>query len=188
MTPQTTLQAAAAISPTLYGFILEHRDTPGEYGNLARSIRKDPCFPRPSRTKASETPGPSRTSYVGMLAHLNEVHGGKAQAIDTLTAMWNEWRERWMATGLNPAADPEAYAPRENILFTALDTDLRQGRNGLFYCWNDVPGSPTQGHFNGNKEATVQLYEEDNHFFCHQCGIFGWSDQLRDRDWESRNR
>lgn len=76
---------------------------------------------------------------------------------------------------------------RENIQDVAFETGLRQGTNGLWFCWNDNPDNPECGHFGGNKEASVQLYTEDNHFFCHQCGIHGYSDHLRERRWGSRH-
>ena len=78
--------------------------------------------------------------------------------------------EPWLEMGHSPYDDRARFPPREPILNAALDTGLRLGRSGLWYS-NDVAGSPTQGHLNDNREASLSLYEHDQSVFCHQCGI-----------------
>jgi hypothetical protein len=144
-------------------------------GDLARSIARDPCFPR-------------SFSYAEAVAHVESAHGGNQQVLDDLRQVYAEWRAGWAPTRINPAQVVgdylDVFPPRQNIVEAAIESGLQQGYSNLWFCWNDVPGSPTQGHFNGNRNASVALYETDQSFFCHQCGIWGYSDQLKARTWQ----
>jgi bifunctional DNA primase/polymerase-like protein len=73
---------------------------------------------------------------------------------------------------------------RQDIIEAAAESGLDVDRRGMTFCWNDVPGSPTQGHFNGNRKRSLSLYPNEGMFTCHQCGIWGFSDQLKARTWQ----
>lgn len=174
---------------TLYEYIQSHAsDYQSEAGDLARAIQKDRCFPRPTGREATEKAKPSRASYVECVRHIEEIHGGSPDRLRVLKAAWLSWVERWASIGLSPYGERGRFPPRQNIVEAAIESGLRRGGSGLWFCWNDEPGSPTQGHFRGNREASVALYENDQSFFCHQCGIWGWSDQLKARTWQGKSR
>lgn len=127
--------------------------------------------------------------------HLMTVHQRPDQ-VEILTGIWDDWRTAWLdhypphpPTEPHPGIDPESLVPpRPPILEEAEKEGLTVTRNLMTWCWNDVPGSPTQGHFNGNREPSMRLYPENDTFFCHQCGIWGFSDQIKDRDWQGVRR
>lgn len=160
--------------------ILEARGNATPEGDLARAILRDPCFPKVP------------ASYFECVSHVEEAHSGKTDILDLLFTLWFEWRERWLALwqshGLKPYSEPPKYPPRQNILEAAQEAEMVVTANEMTFCWNDVPESPTQGHFNGNREPSMKLYTNDQSFFCHQCGIWGYSDQLLKRTWQGKAR
>lgn len=193
-------------------FVASFRTQPGPHGNLARAIRRDPCFPKPSRTygwnggiysSATGTflydsnehdpdTGRSDGSYAGCVNHINEVHHGKADTLKALADLFKQWKEAWWSL---PGGDypyrrfsGPRFPPRQDIFAAAAESGLRVSSNGMAFCWNDVPGSPTQGHFNGNRVPSMRLYTENDTFFCHQCGIWGFSDQLKTRTWQGQRK
>lgn len=182
-TSGASADTSARPADTFLDELAKHRLDDGDLGNVARSIARDACFPQ-------------NASYVEAVAHINKAHDGNPAVLGVLSQFFEDWKRAWDrendTTGRRPGDPPGLrrlrFPPREPILEVAIETGLRPGRSGLWYCWNDVPGSPTQGHFNGNREASLALYQHDQSFFCHQCGIFGWSDQLRKRTWQGRYR
>jgi hypothetical protein len=175
-TPRIGLQLP---NPTFLGFVFDHRSDAGAYGDLARAIAKDPCFPKDPEA-----------SYVACVEHVNEVHAGKADVLAVLDEMLRAWMDAWAATGTHPSGPPPGrrrqFPPRQDIFAAAAESGLSVNRNGMAFCWND--SGPTSGHNGGNKDRSMKLYGHNQTFFCHQCGIWGFSDQLKIRTWQGRAR
>ena len=180
--PRIVPAAVASLRPTkapaesLLAFIAERVTQADEFGGLARAIQRDSCFPTGSGT-----------SYVECVRHLRQVHGGPERTLDALKSIWILWMEAWLSTGTYPGGPPPSrLRERQDIFEAAIESGLAVTRTAVAFCWNDVPGSPTQGHFNGNREPSLKLYGDNQTFQCHQCGIWGYSDQLKTRTWQGR--
>lgn len=177
-------------NPRFSGYVRDHLGADGLLGEMARSIARDPCWPK------------GHPSYIVCVQHITDVHGANPLVLRKLRISWKMWRRAWARTGRHPFQDEDEargealsrqtrkFAPRQNIFEAAAESGLQMTRTGLAFCWNDVPGSPTQGHFNGNREPSMALYDdgENQSFFCHQCGIWGWPDQLKERTWQGKAR
>lgn len=146
-----------------------------EVGDYARSFSRDPCWPDATAT------------FDQMAKHLLEAHGNPEDALWALNTIYWTWRDAVLNQIIE---DDRAYRtkfpPRQPIMAAAAESGLQVNRNGMTYCWNDT--GPTKGHFNGNREPSMKLYETNDSFFCHQCGIWGWSDQLKERTWQGKKR
>jgi hypothetical protein len=158
----------------------------GERATQIRSMLRDSCWPE------------GNPSYVEMRAHLTDVHGSPDASLASLADVYREWLHAiletecggacWMRDLDDGASTRPRYPQRPPIIAEALKAGMRVNRNGVTWCWNDRPGSPSCGHFSGNREPSMKLYGNNDTFFCHQCGIWGFSDQIAARTWQGQAR
>jgi hypothetical protein len=161
-----------------YDFLMTFLGEGNPLGQIARSIKRDPCA--------------MGESFVELDNHLRDDHDAGDEAHTALTEVLNQYIDMWENSKHIPLhigcdiCNPTKFAPRPPIIGAAQDAGLPVTHNQMTYCWNDVPGSPTQGHFNGNRVPSMKLYPENDTFYCHQCHIWGFSDQIATRSWQGR--
>lgn len=173
--PLTRLQAVAAPAPNanFLAHVLGHRADPGPIGDLARSITRDPCFPKVP------------ASYVACVAHVNEVHGGKPDVLMILA----EVQEAWQAA-LAPHGNPRGasvhpagrYPPRPDICAVAEELGIHT-KHGDRFCKAVCPYHPGQG------EPSLVLWRDIDQFRCEspRCFVWGFSDQLLAGKFQGRH-
>lgn len=181
------------IADTWNEYIKRHAGEDSPAGDFARETQRDPCWPLGHEAQPVDTKN-----------HLQTVHGlsDLSPVMDAHEALFQKWMEDWSKHGGFPGRCPcnnfawpplgypyqSKFPPREDILAVAREVGMRFKSTYLVWCFNDDTSQPDCGHWRGNRQPSMTLYPHDNHFYCHQCGINGWSDQLRTKTWVSKTR